>query len=352
MLSRRHVGSFALSVVVFGLAGTAGAVPGRAIDLDSSYHHSCAVTDCGDIVCWGRNDHGQAIDRIITSGWFINTPDAWTDVSTGFFHTCGVDETGDAYCWGNNTYGQLDLVLGSDVMQVAAGGYHSCELIGINGEVFCTGYDLQGQASPPLDFFFDISAGAYHTCGVRLSGDILCWGSDSHGQSYGHQPTPKWAMFPGEEFVDVEAGNYHTCGLTDHGSVYCWGAGGSGQLHPVEDDGSWGEVLPGFWRTAGNFDVLDVGVSGTCSLIGNGIDCWGAPFSSGGGYTPPGGFAYDDVAVGAGHACAADTSGSLMCWGSSSYGKTTPDPVTGGACPVEIDFVPKFPPGPLVPWGG
>ncbi|MEM6991625.1 MAG: hypothetical protein AAF721_14055 [Myxococcota bacterium] len=344
----QHGAAVAAAATVFSLAGAAQAVPGRAVDIDASYHHSCAVTDCGDLVCWGRNDYGQAVDRIITSGFFLEPPDRWTDVSTGFYHSCGVNENFEAYCWGNNGQGQLDLPLSDDVLQVTAGGYHTCEIYSATNEVFCSGYDGQGQASPPGEFFVDISAGAFHTCGVRPVGDVLCWGSDGAGQSFGHQPTPNWAMFPGEEFVDVEAGNYHTCALTNQDNVYCWGSNGSGQLHPEYDDGTWGEIRPNFWRYADNHHLLDVGTATSCTLTGTSLDCWGGPFVLGGSAAPPSNFAYDDVAIGASHGCAFDTSGDLMCWGSDSHGQATPDLVDGGWCP---GTGPQIPPWPSFPWG-
>lgn len=330
-------------VSVLTFADTASAVPGDAVDLDSSIYHSCAVTDCGDIVCWGRNLYGEASDHIVTSGWLFDPPDAWTDVSTGYLHTCGIDETGHAACWGNNTYGQRDLVIDDDVWQIAAGGYHTCVLNGW-GEAFCNGYDGQNQASPPAEFFVDISAGLYHTCGLRIGGDILCWGSDGYGQTRGGGPIQ--ALRPGEEFVDVEAGHQHTCGVTNYGTVYCWGRGSSGQLHPAYDDGRWGEALPGLWATDGDFERLDAGASGTCAILEVGMECWGSPFSLGGGYLPPSGFAEVDAAVGSGHACAYDTAGSLACWGSDTYGRATPDQVSGLACPPRF-FPPLFPPGPF-----
>jgi len=334
---------------VLAFANTAAAVPGAAADLDASIYHGCAVTNCGDIVCWGRNDDGQADDQIVTSGWLFGSPDAWNDVSTGFFHTCGVDDAGDVLCWGNNDYGQLDLVLDHDMWRVAAGGYHTCVLNGY-GEVFCNGFDRYGQASPPNELFVDISAGAYHTCGLRPGGDILCWGYDGSGQSLGNEPTPNWAMRSGEEFVDVEAGSRHTCGLTNLGAVYCWGRGSSGQLHPAYDDGRWGEVQPGFWSTMGDFDGLDAGVSGTCATSDNGVECWGSPFSSGGNYTRPSGFAYEDVAVGSGYVCASDPAGGVMCWGHSAHGAATPDTITGAVCPpsTSFDFGGSF--GPIGAW--
>ena len=43
----------------------------------------------------------------------------------------------------------------------------------------CWGSDDSGQiAVPPWQRFDAIAAGADHTCGLRVEGDAMCWGSD------------------------------------------------------------------------------------------------------------------------------------------------------------------------------
>ena len=74
---------------------------------------------------------------------------------------------------------------------------YSCG-VRINGSVVCWGsytYDY-GRATPPDGEFVTVSTGSYHTCGVRLDGSVACWGDDSLGKA-----TP-----PEGEFVTVSAG--------------------------------------------------------------------------------------------------------------------------------------------------
>ena len=72
------------------------------------------------------------------------------------------------------------------------------------------------QAAPnaPPDRFIAVSAGWEHTCGLRESGAIECWGYNLMGQ----------ADAPSGRFSAVSAGNWHTCGLRDRGEIVCWGA--------------------------------------------------------------------------------------------------------------------------------
>ena len=58
-----------------------------------------------------------------------------------------------------------------------------------------------------------MSAGPWHTCGVRSNGSVACWGSNQFGQA-----TP-----PAGSFVSVNVEALYTCGVRSNGSVACWG---------------------------------------------------------------------------------------------------------------------------------
>lgn len=49
-----------------------------------------------------------------------------------------------------------------------------------------------------------LSAGLYHTCAIRTSGAITCWGDDRFGQV---SQVPS-----GTDWVEIRAGHVHTCG--------------------------------------------------------------------------------------------------------------------------------------------
>ncbi|HCP61715.1 MAG TPA: hypothetical protein DIU14_04485, partial [Actinobacteria bacterium] len=38
-------------------------------------------------------------------------------------------------------------------------------------------------ATPPSGSFSSVSAGRYHTCGVKTDGTVACWGDDTSGQA-------------------------------------------------------------------------------------------------------------------------------------------------------------------------
>ncbi len=311
------------------------------VDIDVSYYHSCAVTSCGEVLCWGLDSYGQSGDRPLAG-----SPNVYADVTTGFYHTCAIDEDQDVECWGQNTYGQSTVPWLWPAWQIDAGGYHTC-MLDTNGFAECWGYNGQGQTAAPVnEIFFDISAGAYHTCGVTNDSRVLCWGSDTYGESFGHADLDEDLLLPGEHCVDVEASNHNTCALTDDGLIYCWGRNNLGQLYEPNPDWAWAEIVPGFYRaTWGEFEQIVVGTSGSCGVdedAGTPYECWGSPFTSGGAYTPPA-IVPTQVAFGAGHGCYIDGLGAVRCWGHNSNGKATP-PVLGGSCFTIIE--PTFPHGP------
>ena len=130
-----------------------------------------------------------------------------------------------------------------------------------DGSVECWGLNedvdgnVVGQATPPLGEFASVSAGGFHTCGVRTDGAVECWGSnEDYGGNVVGQATPPPGEFasvsaggvphlrgddrrrrrmlgthdedgqatpPSGEFASVSAGGRHTCGVRADGSVEC-----------------------------------------------------------------------------------------------------------------------------------
>ncbi len=113
--------------------------------------------------------------------------------------------------------GPTSVVAGT---KVAAGGFHTCALKD-SGKVRCWGADTWGQASPPPAKFKSVSAGTVHTCGVKRSAKLSCWGFPPGGDGQ--------ALPPPGEFKSVSAGDTHTCGVRKSDKVSCWGDDTYGQ---------------------------------------------------------------------------------------------------------------------------
>ena len=65
---------------------------------------------------------------------------------------------------------------------MSAGGYHTCGLR-TDGSAACWGWNTDGQATPPAGTFTSISAGRFHTCGMKVNGTVACWVKNSDGQA-------------------------------------------------------------------------------------------------------------------------------------------------------------------------
>lgn len=80
-----------------------------------------------------------------------------------------------------------------------------------------------------------VAAGEYHTCAVTTAGGLKCWGRDNYGQlgndtATVNQPTPVDVLGLTSGVARVAAGANHTCAVTTAGGLKCWGYDVYGQL--------------------------------------------------------------------------------------------------------------------------
>jgi hypothetical protein len=117
----------------------------------------------------------------------------------------------------------------------------------------------------------------------------------------------------GLSFVSISLGQLYSCGLTPKGQVYCWGSFGL----------AVGGSAPALVPSPVPFTVLTVGepiwVPGVCALSATGVPyCWTPPAAA----SPVGGgFTFDQISHGGGHACALTAAGIAMCWGYNDLGQ-------------------------------
>jgi len=199
------------------------------------------------IWCWGKNGDGQLGDDFpnghtqpIQEDWgFTN----WWKVSAGFAHTCGIKSDGTLWCWGDNYYGEIGKG------------------------------DFVGNQTTPLQVgsesdWQDVSAGDYHTCGIRNdSGQytVWCWGRNYSGQlgvgDYVDRNVPTQVGTVSNCQEEVTAGAFQSCALqgsAGNGLLWCWGSNVYGQL----GDGTGWYTHPVLTQTmvpipAGSFDMGD-----------------------------------------------------------------------------------------------
>ncbi|OLQ08944.1 Phosphoadenosine phosphosulfate reductase [Symbiodinium microadriaticum] len=285
----------------------------RASGVAASSKATCAISQVGQLVCFGENEDDLPPDL----GPVVA-------VAAGYGHTCAVKASGELVCFGGSRYGQCDVPpdLGP-VVAVAAGWYHTCA-VKASGELVCFGQKYYGQCDVPLDLgpVVAVAAGYGHTCAVKASGELVCFGGSRYGQ--GDVPPDLGPV------VAVAAGWYHTCAVKASGELVCFGHKYYGQCDVPADLGPVVAVAAGYGHT--------------CAVKASGeLVCFGGS-RYGQCDVPPDLGPVVAVAAGENHTCAVQANGELACFGRNdsdqchvppgfkfrlapqSIGTSTPDP--------------------------
>ena len=258
----------------------------RSISL--GHDHACGILTSGVIVCWGRNDRGQA-----------DPPDGeFKSVSAGGSGSCGIRPDDTAVCWGHGTKGTPNSTFSSiSVYDTACGTT-------LAGSIVCWS-DSSSHQVPADGSFQWVSLGSGHACALRTDATLHCWGRNDHGQ----------ANAPTGQFQSVAAGDIHNCGLRADGTVACWGADWHGRTSPP----------------SGTYLQVDTIWDFSCGVLTHGrIKCWGINLS-GEGDPPVGNFKI--VETGARFACGLKVDATVVCWGSDEDGRLEP-PIADPPSPV------------------
>jgi alpha-tubulin suppressor-like RCC1 family protein len=231
-------------------------------ELSLGTNATCALLYDGSVKCWGWNDwgrlgHGQSVQQEYIPVAVVGV-DSAINISSSFGHTCVTLEDGTVKCWGYGGFGQLGdgkirttqrtavQVLNIDsATQVSVGMGHSCAVLS-DGTVKCWGRNNFGQlgnnsetnSSIPVTVLdinnaIQVSLGDYHTCALLDDGSIKCWGNNSNGRLGNNSSTDTSipvAVHDINEAVKVDLGNNHSCALLENQTIKCWGKNDRGQL--------------------------------------------------------------------------------------------------------------------------
>lgn len=341
---RRHrPHRFAALLMAAGLLGAlTGTAPAqeaspRIVQVATGNLHACALTDAGELWCWGDNEYGQLGDGTQESRDLPvrvrRIGDGVRAVATGEAHSCAINRDGRVLCWGKGFHGQLGngmamnssvpvraRGLGIEVRSIAAGGSHSCA-INRFGRAFCWGANDVGQlgngttankfAPEPVTGLRRsvraIAAGRGHSCAINRVGRAFCWGYNLHGQLGDGTNETRLAPVPVStatprfnlrNIATIATGDSHSCAVNTGGLFFCWGRNREGQL-------GLGDLDP-------RNEPAQVWRMRAAAAVGAGGD--------GGATTGMDGMA-GVVSAGLWHSCGLHSNGSAYCWGGNGHGQ-------------------------------
>jgi alpha-tubulin suppressor-like RCC1 family protein len=286
----------------------------------------------------------------------VLSDERFVQLAVGATHSCAVTEEGEVHCWGGNSWGQMGFAPAEDnsvgapkkieglpeIAMVALNGTQSCAVSGA-GELWCWGapgpvtaggHGFPGPADhvPPFRVgspasYVEVALADGYGCARTAEGEIDCWGEKLAAQ-IGLAGGPACVGDPdgvcllpvrlgtGARFSKIVAGRGRTCGLAkDDGGVWCWG---ESRAPALEAPGSY----------------LDLAVHGDhlCTVSGENL------LSCSGGMNPVGADAsgpkFRTVAVDYWNACGVALSGDVWCWGSNGVGELGDGTTTSSATPV------------------
>lgn len=279
-------------------------LPEPAVQLATGYYHTCARTESGRVFCWGWLEGLEPL-----AFHEVALPRPAEEVVSGFHFSCVRFADGGVRCWGENGEGRKEWCYTHECWKqhsalnrtdpvnwpvlfgfgrlgyLARDRVEHTDVLGHED----VGFDF-GEWTRPGSFPRDLirlSAGRHHTCGIRSTANIACWG-DSLFQLLANlfpPPAPQvgWAelkQLPVQDIEEIALGELDICVRSKVGEVACWGSAYCtsdpgwllGKLQP--DCSPTREQTP-FVDLPGPAKRLSVGSRQACALLGDHVVCWG-----------------------------------------------------------------------------
>lgn len=279
--------------------------------------HACAIQSDLTVACWGDNLKGQlgiGTNTNTYAGQVPNLVPGLTNIVALGSHgggTCALNATGNVFCWGvvgasalNTGSNTPQLISGfSDVVAITGGSVHMCALKN-DGTVWCWGYGNIAQigqgidSGPPTLFPVKVlnltgvtavvsGTLANHTCAIKSNKTVVCWGSNSNGQS-GFQSS---LLLPNgvstnpnaiavTDVISLSIIENTSCAVINDGAMKCWGTNDSGQFGTGAGGGNNYNQPGGYNSTptlsgVSNIASVAIGYPSCAIKMNQTMSCWG-----------------------------------------------------------------------------
>lgn len=181
----------------------------RPTQLVAGASHNCALEGQGRVMCWGQNAMGQLGDptagaelddnrgtpRRVASLPYIESVHAEQNT------TCAVTDSGELYCWGEGFGAQALGVRVPPTKRAAMGPGFVC-LATRDGSLWCGGEDMAFVPESTTGFlpgYLDtqsVAVGNGFVCARRRDGIVACQGDNAMGQLGGQHADEKQRLQP------------------------------------------------------------------------------------------------------------------------------------------------------------
>jgi len=251
-------------------ASVSGGSRGYDVAANQPGGFSIGIQTNGSLWAWGLNDRGQLGINSVTLQRIpvrVGTDTNWVQAEAGATHVIALKRDGTMWAWGGNEAGQLgtgstssnSLVpvrVGTESawVEVRAGGHFSLARRA-DGTIWAWGMNGHGQlgigtntarVSLPTMIgtnsdWASISAGAFHSLGLKVNGTLWSWGRNNFGQLglgigtgngnegslTNNRPAQVGTL---SDWTMVEAGTFHSFAINTAGKLFGWGANFFGQI--------------------------------------------------------------------------------------------------------------------------
>ncbi len=312
--------------------------------------HSCAVKKTGEVYCWGfsyTGAVGNGVSRMDTGFGSFMIPSATmqptrvqgltglklTQLAASKNSTCGLSSLGDVYCWGAGSEFQLgDQKSGISnhtgtarrvtTLPAKAQSIHGAEngfcAITTNQQLICWGFVVAAaqktypatNITPYQQQVKSLALGDAHSCFVDAQKKLHCLGDNWYQQTGLSETANTWTPVGNDTWTRIDTYKKTTCGITTAGTVKCWGL----CLYGLCGDTDKSVMVSPHQAQ----DVFRFSTDEPMQI--------------------PGLTNVQDIAVGARHACAVLSTGSIKCWGSGFLGQLGQGSSDQSASPVTVSF--------------